>query len=143
MTKQFYKILEISENATQEEIKKAYRRLALKWHPDKNPSNKEEVEKKFKEISEAYGILSNEDLRRRYDLGETNFFENHSNESAEEEAEIEELREKIRLMEKNVDAAKERQKTTNELRLLYVEYLDRFATKNSISAAFCFSHPRV
>ena len=49
----YYKILEVSENATNEEIRKAYKKLAIKWHPDKNPDNKKEAEEKFKSISEA------------------------------------------------------------------------------------------
>jgi DnaJ-class molecular chaperone len=56
--KGYYEILEISERATEGDIKKAYRQLALKWHPDKNPDRKEEAEKRFKEISEAYEVLS-------------------------------------------------------------------------------------
>jgi len=71
MTKEFYKILEINENATQEEIKKAYRRLAAKWHPDRNKSP--EATKKMQKINKAYEILGNEEKRKRYDLGETNF----------------------------------------------------------------------
>jgi len=65
--KDYYKTLEIEKNATPEEIKKAYKRLAMKWHPDKNPNNREEAEAKFKEVAEANGILSNEDKRRQYD----------------------------------------------------------------------------
>ncbi|MCE8163903.1 MAG: DnaJ domain-containing protein [Candidatus Moeniiplasma glomeromycotorum] len=79
MAKKYYKILEVSENATQEEIKKAYRKLAMKWHPDKNLDNKEEAEKKFKEIGKAYGVLSNEELRKRYDKWEGNEFYSRSN----------------------------------------------------------------
>ena len=56
--KSYYEILEVSTNATEAEIKKAYRQLALKWHPDKNPNNLKEAEKRFKEISEAYEVLS-------------------------------------------------------------------------------------
>ncbi len=63
--KDYYEILGIGRNASQEEIKKAYRRLALKWHPDKNKSP--EAEKRFKEINEAYQVLSNPEKRRLYD----------------------------------------------------------------------------
>jgi len=62
----YYEILEVPRNATQEEIKKAYRKAALKWHPDRNPNNKE-AEEKFKEAAEAYEVLSDENKRRRYD----------------------------------------------------------------------------
>jgi len=61
----FYEILEVDKNATEEEIKKAYRRLALKWHPDKNPNNKTQAEEKFKLIAEAYEVLSDKDKRRK------------------------------------------------------------------------------
>jgi len=54
-----YKILEINPNSNDNDIKKAYKRLAIKWHPDKNIENKEVAEKKFKEISQAFEILSN------------------------------------------------------------------------------------
>ncbi len=64
--KDYYKILGVSPNATLEEIKKAYRRLANTYHPDKNPGNKE-AEEKFKEINEAYEVLSDRDKRRQYD----------------------------------------------------------------------------
>uniref|UniRef100_U5EYH9 Putative dnaj protein n=1 Tax=Corethrella appendiculata TaxID=1370023 RepID=U5EYH9_9DIPT len=63
----YYKVLEISKTATEAEIKKAYKKLALKWHPDKNPDNPEESNRKFKEISEAYEVLSDEKKRRIYD----------------------------------------------------------------------------
>ncbi len=67
MPKDYYKILGVPRNATQEEIKKAYRRLALKYHPDRNRGNKE-AEEKFKEINEAYAVLSDPEKRRQYDL---------------------------------------------------------------------------
>ena len=47
----YYNVLEVSKNATQEQIKKAYKKLAIKWHPDKNPDNKDEAVEKFREIS--------------------------------------------------------------------------------------------
>lgn len=63
----YYKVLEVTRSASTTDIKKAYRRLALKWHPDKNPERKEESELKFKEISEAYEVLSDEKKRKLYD----------------------------------------------------------------------------
>lgn len=66
-SKDYYQILGINKDASQEDIKKAYRKLALKYHPDANPNNKEEAEKKFKEIGEAYAILSNPEKRAKYD----------------------------------------------------------------------------
>lgn len=65
--KDYYKILEVSPKATPEEIKKSYRRLAMTYHPDRNPGNKE-AEEKFKEINEAYDVLSNEEKRRKFDM---------------------------------------------------------------------------
>ena len=55
-----YDRLKLSSNASENDIKKAYRKASLKWHPDKNQDNKEEATKKFQEISEAYSILSDE-----------------------------------------------------------------------------------
>ena len=62
----YYEILGVGKNADSKEIKKAYRKLAIKYHPDKNPDNKE-AEAKFKEAAEAYEVLSNSEKRQRYD----------------------------------------------------------------------------
>jgi molecular chaperone DnaJ len=62
----YYEILEITRNSSQDEIKKAYRKKALQYHPDRNPGDST-AEKKFKEISEAYEVLSDENKRRIYD----------------------------------------------------------------------------
>lgn len=68
--KDYYKILGVSKTATTDEIKKAYRKLAVKYHPDKNSGNKQ-MEEKFKEINEANDVLSDRDKRKKYDeLGE-------------------------------------------------------------------------
>ncbi|XP_030375455.1 dnaJ homolog subfamily B member 6 isoform X2 [Scaptodrosophila lebanonensis] len=63
----YYKVLDVPRTATDSEVKKAYRKLALKWHPDKNPDNLDEANKRFRELSEAYEVLSDEKKRRIYD----------------------------------------------------------------------------
>ncbi|XP_052176773.1 dnaJ protein P58IPK homolog [Diospyros lotus] len=68
--KDWYKILGISKTASVSDIKKAYKRLALQWHPDKNVDNREEAEAKFREIAAAYEVLGDEEKRTRYDRGE-------------------------------------------------------------------------
>lgn len=64
--KDYYKILGVDKNATKEEISKAFRKLAMKYHPDKNPNNKA-AEEKFKEITEAHEVLSDPEKRKKYD----------------------------------------------------------------------------
>ena len=63
----YYEVLGLQKGAGDDEIKKAYRRLAKEWHPDMHPDNKEEAEAHFKEIGEAYGVLSDPEKRSRYD----------------------------------------------------------------------------
>ena len=63
----YYEILGVSRSATPEEIKKAYRKIAVQWHPDKNPDNKHEAEERFKEAAEAYSVLSDTNKRSQYD----------------------------------------------------------------------------
>ena len=64
--KDYYKVLGVDKKATQEDIKKAYRKLAVKYHPDKNPGNKQ-AEEKFKEINEANDVLGDPEKRKKYD----------------------------------------------------------------------------
>lgn len=66
MKRDYYEVLGVGKNATSDELKKAYRKLAIKYHPDKNPGDKE-AEEKFKEAAEAYDVLSNPDKKARYD----------------------------------------------------------------------------
>ncbi len=63
----YYEVLGVDKSADQAAIKSAYRKMALKWHPDKNKDNKEEAEKKFKEINEAYQVLSDAGKKQQYD----------------------------------------------------------------------------
>lgn len=67
MSDDYYEILGVPRTATEEDIRKGYRRQALRWHPDKNPDNKEQAEERFKLVSEAYEVLSNKDKRQIYD----------------------------------------------------------------------------
>jgi len=63
----YYTVLGINRDAAESDVKKAYRKMALKWHPDKNPGNQAEAEKMFKQISEAYEVLSDKQKREIYD----------------------------------------------------------------------------
>jgi tetratricopeptide (TPR) repeat protein len=66
----YYKLLNVSKSASGREIKRAYHKLAVEYHPDKNPDNREEAEIKFKAVAQAYEVLSDDDMRRKYDAGE-------------------------------------------------------------------------
>jgi curved DNA-binding protein len=80
MADDYYKILGVEKNTDQDDIKKAYRKLALKFHPDRNPNNRE-AEEKFKKISEAYAVLSDSEKRKQYDnFGSDQFSQRYSHE---------------------------------------------------------------
>jgi DnaJ-class molecular chaperone len=65
----YYDVLKVNKNSTKEEIKNSYKKLAMKYHPDKNMNNKKEAEKKFKEVAEAYEVLSDDKKKYEYDNG--------------------------------------------------------------------------
>src|SRR6201981_2823732 len=67
MKRDYYDVLGVSRGATEDELKKAYRKLALKYHPDRNPDDRRAAEERFKEISEAYQVLSDGERRSLYD----------------------------------------------------------------------------
>jgi DnaJ-class molecular chaperone len=72
--KDYYQILGIPENSSQEDIKNAFRKLAFKYHPDKNPGNEKQAEEKFKEINEAFSVLSDASKRQQYDFARKSGF---------------------------------------------------------------------
>jgi curved DNA-binding protein len=91
MSDDYYKILGIDKGADQEEIKKAYRKLALKYHPDRNPNNRE-AEEKFKKISEAYAVLSDNEKRKQYDtFGSDQFSQRYSQEDIFRNVDLDEI----------------------------------------------------
>ena len=67
MARDYYKTLGVTENASDGEIKKAYRKLAMQYHPDRNPENEKWANEKFKEVNEAYGVLGDPQKRKQYD----------------------------------------------------------------------------
>ncbi|EKX41806.1 hypothetical protein GUITHDRAFT_74529 [Guillardia theta CCMP2712] len=67
MPRDYYEVLGVQKSAEKRDIEKAYKKLALKWHPDKNPDRPQHAEKMFKEINEAYQILTDDQKRARYD----------------------------------------------------------------------------
>ena len=75
MKRDYYEILGVAKNASAEEVKKAYRKVAMQFHPDRNPGNKE-AEDKFKEAAEAYEVLNDADKRSQYDRFGHNAFGN-------------------------------------------------------------------
>lgn len=81
--KSLYDVLGVPEDASEEEIKKAFRKQAIKWHPDKNPDNAEEAEERFQEINNAYEIVSDNRKRALYDLSRkrvnTKFYDDNEN----------------------------------------------------------------
>ncbi|MFC1908659.1 DnaJ domain-containing protein [Chloroflexota bacterium] len=72
--KNYYQIFSVPENSSHEDIKKAFRTLAFKYHPDTNPGNEQQAEEKFKEINEAYGVLGDEVKRQQYDSARKGLF---------------------------------------------------------------------
>jgi len=89
--KDYYNILSVPRTATDDDIKKAYRKLAMQFHPDKNPGKEKWANEKFKEINEAYGVLGNPDKRKQYDqFGTTgdasDVFNSHTTQTTFEES---------------------------------------------------------
>jgi len=95
MSKDYYQILEITKTATEAEIKKAYRKLALKHHPDKNGNSAESV-KKFQEISGAYAVLSDQERRKSYDMGRNGSSFDYSDFSEKEKENLKAQQEQLR-----------------------------------------------
>ena len=79
-TRDYYQVLGVNKGASEAEIKKAYRKMAMQYHPDRNQGNKE-AEEKFKEVNEAYAVLSDKKKRKEYDtFGSTGFHKRYTQE---------------------------------------------------------------
>jgi hypothetical protein len=92
MSENYYKTLGVDEKASKEEIKKAFRTLSMKWHPDKNLGNKEESVSMFQKINEAYETLGNEEKREQYDMMNQNpFMRGHNNNNNSMDAHMEDF----------------------------------------------------
>src|SRR5512137_271863 len=72
--KDYYQTLSVAEDASDEDIRKAFRKLAFQYHPDKNIGHEKEAEEKFKDINEAYGVLSDRNKRQQYDMARKGVF---------------------------------------------------------------------
>jgi len=100
MAKKYYQTLEISEEATPEDIKKSYRKLAQKWHPDKWSSKslkeRKQANEMMQEVNKAYEILSDGEKRRKYDLGLTDFPVDDFNYQYDPKEEIRRQKEELR-----------------------------------------------
>ena len=113
--KNYYEILEVSQNASIEVIEKAYKALAKKYHPDlQNESDKKLSEEKFKEISEAYEILSNEDYRKKYDLELSNYKSNLNNDHNHDDSDYENLLVHTQELEDELENLKRQQNYINQ-----------------------------
>lgn len=95
MPADYYEILGVSRKATPEELKKAYRKKALQYHPDRNPDNAE-AEKKFKEVAEAYSVLSDEKKRRQYDQYGHASFQGGGASYSYQDVDVEDIIERVR-----------------------------------------------
>lgn len=91
----FYQTLELEKSASADEIKKAYRKLAMKWHPDRNPDDPK-AEERFKDVSEAYAVLSDEAKRKQYDtFGDSRFHQQFSTEDILKDFDISDILEQM------------------------------------------------
>uniref|UniRef100_A0A8C9AHQ0 J domain-containing protein n=1 Tax=Prolemur simus TaxID=1328070 RepID=A0A8C9AHQ0_PROSS len=86
----YYKVLGVPQNASSSDIKKAYHQLALQVHPDKNPENKEAAEEKFKQVAEAYAVLSDAKKRNDYDKSRGNHTKRESRRDGRDKKHLEE-----------------------------------------------------